>query len=134
MEKDILLRIIAGRTLGTVCAAVNRALSARHRWIGLTVRPRGQIVVDAGAAGAIVGRNRSLLPSGIVSIVGEFDRGSVVAVIDTQGKGLARGISSYSAAELQKVKGLRSAKIAAVLGYKLADEVIHRNNMVVTSG
>lgn len=134
LEKDILLRIVAGQKVGTVFAAVSRTLSARHRWIGLTVRPAGQVVVDAGAAGAIVGGKRSLLPSGVVSIVGEFDRGQVVAVIDTQGKELARGISSYSAAELQKIKGLKSARIAAVLGYKLADEVIHRNNMVVTSG
>ena len=134
LEKDVLLRIVAGQKVGTVFAAVSRALSARHRWIGLTVRPGGQIVVDPGAAGAIVSGNRSLLPSGVVSIVEEFDRGQVVAVIDTQGKELARGISSYSAAELQKIKGLKSARIAAVLGYKLADEVIHRNNMVVTSG
>jgi len=133
-QRDVLLRIVEGRKVGTVFAASKRALSAKRRWIGMTVRPSGQIVVDEGAAGAIVQRGRSLLPSGIVSVIGRFGRGQVVAVIDQQGSELARGITAYDADELEKIKGLKTTKIEAALGYKLADEVIHRNNMVVVGG
>jgi len=126
--------ILSGEQVGTVFAAQSSRLDGRRRWIALAVRPAGKLVIDAGATRALVTGGKSLLPSGVVSIVGKFDRGAIVAVVDDSGRELARGQVTYSSAEIAKIKSRRTTEIAAVLGFKLADEVIHRNNLIVTAG
>ncbi len=127
----VLERLLAGEKLGTVFVPAKRRLSSRRRWIGQAARPAGKIVVDAGAARALLAGGKSLLPSGITAVAGQFERGDTVAVLDSAGKEIARGLTNYSAEEIDKIKGLKTSAIAEELGEKPYDEVIHRNNMTV---
>ncbi|MFZ5832368.1 MAG: glutamate 5-kinase, partial [Planctomycetota bacterium] len=133
-EPNVLPRILAGEPLGTLFLAQGQTLAARKRWIGFTVRPRGTLLLDAGACEAVARRGRSLLPIGVVDVVGQFGKGEIVAVADAAGQEIARGLTNYTADEIRRIKGLRTAQIAEVLGYHPYDEVIHRDNMVVTRG
>jgi len=129
----VLSKIVAGEPVGTLFLAQGPVVTARKRWFGLTVQPRGHLVLDAGARRAVEEQGRSLLPIGILEAVGHFRKGDVVALRDADGAEFARGLSNYSAEEVQKIKGLKTAQIADVLGYRPYDEVIHRNNLLVTS-
>lgn len=131
-EPHVLRRIIAGEPVGTLILAQGGVLGARKRWIGLTVKPRGKIVLDGGACEAVLHGGRSLLPAGIVDVQGDFHKGDVVALCDRQGRELARGLSNYSADEVRKIRGLKTSEIARVLGQCPYQEVVHRDNMVVT--
>jgi glutamate 5-kinase len=88
--------------------------------------------VDGGARKALLEDGKSLLPSGILEVAGDFERGEMVAIEDQCGSELARGLVNYSAGELRKIKGLRTVKAAEVLG-KSCGEAVHRNNMVVNT-
>jgi glutamate 5-kinase len=129
--KDILVRILGGEKVGTVFAPAEHKLSARQRWIGMTVRPAGLIRVDDGAAAALRRGGKSLLASGIMAVEGEFARGDVVDVLDAKDTRIARGKTNYAADELARIKGLRTTHIEQVLGEKPFDEVIHRDNLVL---
>jgi glutamate 5-kinase len=129
---EILPKIIAGDPVGTLFLAQGQAVAARKRWIGLTVKPRGRLRLDAGARAAIETKGKSLLAIGVVDAEGEFVKGDVVALRDPEGREFARGLTNYSAAEIHRIKGQKTEKIAAILGYRPYDEVIHRDNMVVT--
>ncbi len=128
---DVLLRIIAAEPVGTLIRAQGPLVAARKRWIGLTVQPRGRLTLDAGARRAIQRDGRSLLPVGVLEVEGHFSKGDVVAMRDTQGEEFARGQTNYSSADVGRIKGLKTDRIAAVLGHHPYDEVIHRNNMAV---
>ncbi len=130
---NVLLRIIAGETVGTLFLAQGRAVAARKRWIGFTAAPKGKLIIDAGAVRAVEVLGRSLLPAGIVAVEGRFRKGDVVSVHDTSGREIARGLVNYDHEETVRIKGLHSKRIAEALGYSPYQEVIHRNNMVVTS-
>ncbi|HOF18572.1 MAG TPA: glutamate 5-kinase [Phycisphaerae bacterium] len=128
---DVLVRLLAGEKLGTVFAPARRRLSSRRRWIGQAAKTSGRIVVDDGAARAVLEKGKSLLPSGITAVDGTFRKGDTVAVLDRQGREIARGMTNYSAAQVLKIKGLKSSQIAKALGESPYDEVIHRNNMTL---
>lgn len=130
---DVLMRIVAGEQIGTLFVAQGQTIAARKRWIGLTVQPRGRLVLDDGARRAVEQDGRSLLPIGVTAVEGDFRKGDVVAVCDSQGVEFARGLTNYAAAEAHRIKGLRTQQIAQILGYCPYDEVIHRDDMVVTS-
>src|SRR6185295_9712482 len=106
-------------------------LKRRKHWIAHALRPAGSITVDAGAHGAIVRQGRSLLPKGITEASGNFGAGESVSCLDPQGHEFARGLVNYGAAEVAKIKGLHSSAIEAALGYKVSDEVIHRDDLVL---
>ncbi len=129
--KDILLRIIDGEKVGTVFAPAAHKMSSRQRWIGMTVRAAGRVRVDEGAAGALRRGGKSLLASGVTEVEGGFDRGEIVDVVGPRDERIARGKTNYAAKELNRIKGLKTAQIAQVLGQKPFDEVIHRDNMVL---
>jgi glutamate 5-kinase len=129
---EILPKIIAGEPVGTLFLAQGQSVAARKRWIGLTVKPRGRLLLDAGAREAIEAKGKSLLAIGIVDADGEFVKGDVVALRDTEGREFARGLTNYSAAEIGRIKGQKTQKIGEILGYRPYDEVVHRDNMVVT--
>jgi glutamate 5-kinase len=131
-ESNVLPRIITGEDVGTLFLAQGQSVAARKRWIGLTVKPRGRLLLDAGAREAVEKKGKSLLAIGIVGVEGEFSKGDVVALRDPEGREFARGLTNYSAEEIQRIKGLKTQKISEVLGYRPYDEVIHRDNMVVT--
>jgi glutamate 5-kinase len=121
----------ADQTAGTLLLAEGDRLARRKHWIAYTLEPTGTIVVDQGAYEAITRRGRSLLPKGLKEVHGKFSSGECVRCVDPNGREFARGLVNYSAAELEKIKGTHSAQIERVLGYTLADEVIHRNDLVL---
>ncbi|MBX7167644.1 MAG: glutamate 5-kinase [Pirellulales bacterium] len=127
-----LARIARGEEVGTLFTAQGNSIGARKRWIGFTVQPRGYLVLDAGARRAIAEQGRSLLAIGVVDVSGEFAKGDVVALRDGAGQEFARGLSNYTAEELRRIKGLRTEQIAVALGRCPYEEVVHRDNLLVT--
>jgi glutamate 5-kinase len=131
-EPGVLGRVLAGEPVGTLFKPRADRLAARKRWIGFAVPPQGRLTVDAGALRALTQQGRSLLPSGVVDVQGEFSAGEVVAVVsETDGREFGRGLVNFDAAELRKIRGARTSEIEARLGYKSFDEVIHRDNLVI---
>lgn len=131
LEKDILLRIFEGEKLGTFFSPAEAKLPNRKTWIGFTVKPKGSVIIDDGAARAIVKKGKSLLSGGITEVEGDFGVGSAVHIVDIRGRHLAAGLVNYSAAEIRSIMGCQSCQIAEKLGHKSYDEVIHRNNMTL---
>jgi glutamate 5-kinase len=131
-EEGVLGRLLAGEPVGTYFPAKPDALGARKQWIAFAVPPRGRLIVDAGALRALRDDGRSLLPSGVVEVEGEFSVGDVVAVVaQADGRELGRGLVNFDAAELRKIRGAKTGQIEERLGYRGADEVIHRDNLVI---
>ena len=120
------------QAVGTLILPTGDRLGRRKHWIAYTLKPAGSVIVDQGAVDAITQRGRSLLPKGLKAVEGKFGPGECVRCVDPSGREFARGLVNYSAAELEKIKGLHSAGIEGVLGYKLTEEVIHRNDLVLT--
>src|SRR5262249_21929733 len=106
-------------------------IPAWKRWLGYTARPRGRLVVDAGARQAVQHRGRSLLPIGVVQVQGGFSKGDVVSLCDVAGGEVARGLANYSALDVGRIVGLRTGQIAELLGGVPYEEVVHRDNLVV---
>ncbi|NTU60464.1 MAG: glutamate 5-kinase, partial [Deltaproteobacteria bacterium] len=126
-------RVLAGEPVGTFFPPMEDRLTRRKHWIAYTVKPLGNLVVDHGAVEAIRGRGKSLLPSGIRAVEGEFDRGDAVTLSGPDGAPFARGLTNYSAEEVRKIAGLATRKIVDRLGYRYGDEVVHRDDLVVVS-
>jgi glutamate 5-kinase len=119
------------RETGTLILPARQRLGGRKHWIAFALRPSGALGVDRGAAEALRRRGRSLLPSGIREVSGSFASGDCVSLLDQEGIEFGRGLVNYPAADVLKVKGMRSHEISRVLGYKVADEIIHRDNFVL---
>ncbi|MFP6627735.1 MAG: glutamate 5-kinase [Myxococcota bacterium] len=128
--KDILTRLAAGELNGTMVLPGERLAGKKH-WLAYTSRTQGELVVDDGAASALLDRGRSLLPAGIVEVHDRFGVGDPVSCVTTAGIELARGLTAYASDEVERIKGLGTGKIAAVLGYSNGNEVIHRDDLVV---
>ncbi|MFH1085126.1 MAG: glutamate 5-kinase [Chloroflexota bacterium] len=123
--------LLAGEPAGTfIPAGVNR-LDSRKRWIAHSLLPAGAVLVDAGAARALVTSGRSLLPMGIVGVAGGFKRGDLVEIKAPDGSVVGRGLSRYGAEDVSRITGQRSDRIRVVLGYTFGEEVIHRDDMVI---
>jgi len=132
-DPQVLDRIIDGDEVGTLFLAKGTSIPAWKRWIGFTVPPRGRVTIDTGAVRAIEEQGRSLLAIGIAGVDGEFDRGSVVALVDPAGQELARGLTNYDAQTVRRIAGKRSTEISELLGGGVPyAEVIHRDNLVLT--
>ncbi len=127
---EVLLRLARGEELGTRLEPVVNKLEGRKRYILSGSRAAAELRVDAGAARALR-RGGSLLPAGIVSASGEFERGDAVRVTGPDGAGIAVGLANYGAHDLAQLCGRQSAEIEAILGFTFGDEVIHRNNLVL---
>ena len=130
-KKGVLTDIVCGAEIGTRFIPRERTLKARKRWIAFSLKSRGSIIVDSGAERALVNSNKSLLPSGVIGVSGKFSEGDVVDVSTEDERLVARGLSNYSSDEIEKIKGKRTYRIEAELGYKDYDEVIHRDNLVI---
>jgi glutamate 5-kinase len=111
-----------------VAAATPRAV--RKQWIAGTLKARGRLHVDAGAAAAL-GRGKSLLPAGVTRVHGRFGRGDAVSVLDADGREIARGLAAYSSVDAARIAGRRSSEIEALLGYRGREELIHRDDLVM---
>ncbi|HAV42756.1 TPA: glutamate 5-kinase [bacterium] len=131
MKPGILTQIFAGEKVGTLFLPQIDRTSRRKCWIGFNLKPSGQLIIDDGAKEAILKQGKSLLSSGIREIKGDFERGEAVAVLDLDGRELARGLTNYSQTELDKIRGKHSSEIEGILGYKYDDEAIHRDNLVL---
>jgi len=131
-EKRVLARVLAGEPIGTYFAPKADKLAARKRWIAFAVPPAGRLVVDEGARRALADEGKSLLPSGLVGVEGDFAAGDVVAVVDAaDGREFARGLVNFDAAEVGRIRGAKTREIEERLGYRSFDEVIHRDNLVI---
>jgi glutamate 5-kinase len=129
-DEHVLTSILDGEVVGTLFAPASRKMSSRNRWIG-SARPAGTIVVDDGCARAVAQNNRSLLPAGIVKVEGDFEPGDVVSIHAADGRLLARGLTNYAAADVEKIRGKKSAEVRSLLHEAAYDEVVHRDNLVV---
>ena len=127
---NVLTRLLQGEDVGTLFLPSAKKRSSRSRWIG-AARPVGIIVVDDGAVSALVEKNRSLLPAGVMRVEGDFKRGDLVAIQSPSGLMIARGLSNYGADQIELVRGRKTAEIRALLGEAAYDEVVHRDNLVV---
>jgi glutamate 5-kinase len=119
------------RETGTLILPARNRLRGRKHWIAFAMRPMGSLSVDRGAADALRSKGRSLLASGIRSVQGNFTTGDCVSLLDSEDVEFGRGVVNYPAADVIRLKGCRSAEITRVLGYKIADEIIHRDNFVL---
>jgi glutamate 5-kinase len=125
--------ILDGKEIGTLFLAQGAALPAWKRWIGYNVTPRGRFVLDEGARRAVEQMGKSLLAIGIKSVEGEFAKGQIVSLVDLQGTEFARGLTNYDSEDVARIAGKRSDSIREILGNVPYAEVIHRDNLVVTS-
>jgi glutamate 5-kinase len=123
--------VLGGEPVGTLFEAAAGRRSARTAWIAHALRPKGRLIVDAGARDAIVASKRSLLPSGIKQVEGEFGRGDPVDLVDEQGTPFARGLSAYEGSELRRIAGRKTSEIESLLGYRYLDEAVHRDDLAV---
>jgi glutamate 5-kinase len=128
---NTLSEIFSGKEVGTLLLPAKEKLKSRKHWIAFTLKPSGEIIIDDGAKRAIASSGKSLLPSGIKEIHGDFEIGELVRCIDERGVEIARGLTSYSSDEIRKIAGAKTSDIEKILGYKYSDEVIHRNDLVV---
>lgn len=125
-EPSIITRVLSGEDVGTVFAAVPQRLSARKHWIAYTLRPRGALLVDRGAAEAVCGQSKSLLAVGVLGVRGTFMPGDAVALVDPEGAEIARGLSRVSAGDAARLAGRRREDEDET------DEVlVHRDDLVV---
>ncbi|MEK7281750.1 MAG: glutamate 5-kinase [Chloroflexota bacterium] len=128
-EPDVLVRLAAGDKMGTFFPPATEKLESRRRWL-LGAPVKGQLVVDGGVQKALRERNHSLLPIGVKSVEGQFQRGDIVAIVDGTGKRIACGVANYSSQDLTRLVGQHSNKIAQILGYEYGEEIVHRDNLV----
>ncbi len=132
-DDQVVAKVCRGAAVGTLFTGRGSAMPAWKRWLGWSADARGGLVVDAGAREAVVEGGRSLLAAGVVSIDGQFAAGDVVALSTGNGRPFARGLVNYPADELRRIAGLKTDRIAAVLGSVPYEEVIHRDNLAVIS-
>jgi glutamate 5-kinase len=129
----ILRSIFAGEQVGTLVLPRKNKLTGKKHWIAYTLTPQGSLVLDDGARDALEKRLRSLLPSGILAVEGDFEVGECVSCRDTAGHEFARGLTAYSSDAVNTIKGLKTTEIGAALGSTVNREVIHRDDLVVFS-
>ena len=108
-------------------------LATRKQWIAGSLQPRGTVIIDQGALAALE-KGNSLLPAGVVAVEGDFERGDAVRIKSVDGRELARGLAAYSTQDADKIKGRRSGDIENVLGYRGRDELVHRDDLVMSNG
>ena len=132
LKSNILKQIFKGEEIGTLFLPEKVPISSRKQWILFTRSPKGEIVIDRGAEIAIVEHGKSLLPSGIKETRGKFSLGDSVVLISESGKQIAVGMVNYPAYDIKKIMGIKTSEIEPRLGFKYDDEVIHRDNLVLS--
>lgn len=129
-EKDVLLRLMKGESIGTLLYADASPLAARKQWLADHLQLAGRLTLDEGAVTALTA-GKSLLPVGVMSVSGEFTRGAAVACVTTDGREIARGLVNYSSSDIRRIARKASSEIETILGYIEEPELIHRDNLVV---
>ncbi|MEJ8553392.1 glutamate 5-kinase [Tepidibacter sp. Z1-5] len=128
---NIINRIFQGENIGTFFQATKNPLQSKKSWIAYNTAAKGKIIIDDGAKKAILEKRKSLLPSGVKSVNGKFNKGDVVYIVDSEYKEIARGITNYNSLDIDLIKGIQTSDITDQLGYKNYDEIIHVNNLVI---
>ncbi len=126
--------VFSGDFRGTLFLPGRTRLNVRKKWIGFVSHARGFVTIDDGARTALIAKHRSLLPSGILEISGEFRANDTITVLDARGQEIARGVTHYSSADLGRIRGRKSSEIAKILGRPSREEVIHKDNLVIITG
>ena len=133
-DPSVLKHILTRDTNGTLFLPGGNRLSGRKKWIGYVAKPCGSVTIDPGARTALVVRHTSLLPSGITAVAGEFRAQDTISIMDVEGVEVARGVTNYSSADLDRIRGKKSRDLQRILGRPARDEVIHKDNLVITTG
>lgn len=133
-EENILPRLAQGEAIGTQLTAVHAPWHARAKWLADQLRAQGLVVLDAGAAKALMEKKTSLLPVGIKAVQGDFVRGDVVGCLAPDGTEIARGLVNYDSSQLRLIAGKHCEEFAAILGFSGPEEAVHRDNMVMIVG
>ncbi len=129
-EKDVMLRLARGEAIGTLLIADTATLSARKQWIADHLQVSGKLILDAGAVKALLA-GKSLLPVGVIEVLGDFERGAAVACLSPEGKEIAHGLVNYGSSDARRIARHGSAQIEALLGYVNEPEIMHRDNMTL---
>ncbi len=128
--ENIITRVVRGEEKGTLFLP-EKKMARTKWWTAYAFKIKGKLRIDDGAEEALTRRGKSLLPSGIIGMEGEFKRGECVEIDSADDRAIARGITNYSSSDINKIKGLKSIDIEKKLGYKYTEEIIHRDNMVI---
>ncbi len=129
---QVITAILNGDDVGTLIhPRRTRKMTQKDHWIGLVSRPKGRIVVDAGAARMLLEQGKSLLPCGVVATEKNFKKGDPVEIADESGNVLAVGLSNFTAEEVLKIKGAKTRDVCRILEYECYEEIVHRNNMTI---
>jgi len=131
--EGVITKVLDGEEIGTLILPMAGRLSKKKHWLAFGSYPRGMVIVDEGAEQALLRNGKSLLPSGILALEGVFQKGDPVSIKNTKGEIIGIGIVNYSSSELEKVLGRSTMEIQSILGFRGEDEIIHRNNMVITA-
>lgn len=131
-EPDLLLKLHAGEELGTWLRAGREPVTAKKQWLASQLTLKGALTLDRGAVSVLRGHGRSLLAVGVTATSGKYQRGEVVACLDESGREIARGMVNYNSDEVARLLGKDSGRIAELLGYAGEEELIHRDNLVLT--
>jgi glutamate 5-kinase len=133
-EPDSIIKILAGENLGTQFEPQPRTTNARKRWIAYAMIPVGKLILDEGAVKAVLSKGRSLLPAGVIEVLGSFEAQQAVSLCDRTGKEFARGLTNYSSGEITQIQGQQSEHISQILGFEGTDTIVHRDNLVLMDG
>jgi glutamate 5-kinase len=128
----ILEKLLKGEDVGTLFLPTRDRLDHHRRWIAFSLKPKGALLLDEGAARAVRERGKSLLPTGLKAVQGRFESGCVVRLLGPGGEEIARGLCHYSSDECERLKGAKSSEIESRLGFKVKDELVHRDDMVLS--
>ena len=131
-EENVLVRLTQGESIGTLLVAQTQKTQARKQWIADHLQMRGSVMVDDGAVAKVRDEGKSLLPIGMVSVEGDFSRGDVIAIRDSHGAEMARGLANYASAEARLICRRPSNEFKKLLGYAAEPEMVHRDNLVLT--
>ncbi len=131
-EPDALVRLTQGEAIGTLLVAQTQKQQARKQWMADHLQLRGSVTIDDGAVSKLKGDGSSLLPIGMIGVDGDFSRGEVIAILDSQGQEVARGLANYAAAEARLLCRKPSSQMSELLGYAAEPEMVHRDNLVLS--
>ena len=131
-EENVLVRLTQGELIGTLLVAQTQKTQARKQWIADHLQMRGSVMVDDGAVAKVRDEGKSLLPIGMISVEGDFSRGDVIAIRDSHGAEMARGLANYASAEARLICRRPSNEFEKLLGYAAEPEMVHRDNLVLT--
>jgi len=130
-EPEVLVRLVRGEAIGTHLIAQTAPLAARKQWLQDHLQTTGQFILDDGAVSKLVNEGKSLLPIGVVDVLGEFGRGAAVTCLNQSGVAVARGLTNYSSGDARRIRRHASSEIAGILGFIEESELIHRDNLVL---